>query len=453
MLGALYALFGLGLSLSLGVMKMINIAHGDLIVLGAYLCSTVMQLLGTGRSSRCSPWSPRCSSSAMGCKGVAQSRGGQGRAFAAAAHVRTLDRPAERAAGGFDLGGGVDRTASARLDGDQRGDLRGHQLADRPSHLGRQARAVADDPGTARLVGVNDRNFFALVTGFVLAVIALASVMYGIRTPFSPTAGPERLLYSFEAVVLGGLGNVWGTFVGGLIIGVAQSSVPRCRRASARSSDTWCSWSRCWRVRKGFSERVRDELARIDGRGPAAQGGQGGSRRGPAGRARRPGRGAVVHELRKPSGSSWRSSPSSAMALAWNLLAGYGGLVVVGHQMFVGVGAYALFALSNRLGINPWIMLPLATAATALFALLSALPMFRLSGAHFAVGTWVLAEMLRILTLNNEWLGAGGGMPLEALASFDRWTRNAGVYWCALVTGVGALVNRAPVLRASWAWR
>jgi branched-chain amino acid transport system permease protein len=90
------------------------------------------------------------------------------------------------------------------------------------SHLGRQARAVADDPGTARLVGVNDRNFFALVTGFVLAVIALASVMYGIRTPFSPTAGPERLLYSFEAVVLGGLGNVWGTFVGGLVIGVAQ---------------------------------------------------------------------------------------------------------------------------------------------------------------------------------------------------------------------------------------
>jgi branched-chain amino acid transport system permease protein len=136
-----------------------------------------------------------------------------------------------------------------------------------------------------------------------------------------------------------------------------------------------------------------------------------------------------------------------AMALAWNLLAGYGGLVVVGHQMFVGVGAYALFALSNRLGINPWLMLPLATAATALFTLLSALPMFRLSGAHFAVGTWVLAEMLRILTLNSEWLGAGGGMPLEALASFDRWMRNAGVYWSALITGVGALVVARMMLR------
>jgi len=90
------------------------------------------------------------------------------------------------------------------------------------THWGRQARAVSDDPATARLVGVDDRGFFALITGFILSVIALAAVLYGIRTPFSPTAGPERLLQSFEAVVLGGLGNIWGTFIGGLIVGVAQ---------------------------------------------------------------------------------------------------------------------------------------------------------------------------------------------------------------------------------------
>lgn len=136
-----------------------------------------------------------------------------------------------------------------------------------------------------------------------------------------------------------------------------------------------------------------------------------------------------------------------AIALAWNLLAGYGGLVVVGHQMFVGVGAYALFALSNKLALNPWLMLPAAALLTALFAALSAYPMFRLSGAHFAVGTWVLAEMLRILSLNAEWLGAGAGMPLEALSSFDRWTRNAGVYWAALATGLGALWIARTILR------
>lgn len=135
------------------------------------------------------------------------------------------------------------------------------------------------------------------------------------------------------------------------------------------------------------------------------------------------------------------------VALAWNLLAGYGGLVVVGQHMFVGVGAYALFVVSNRLGLNPWLVLPLAGVVTALFALVSAVPMFRLSGAHFAVGTWVVAEMLRIGALNSDWLGAGGGMPLEALSAFDRWTRNAGVYWAALVVGVGAFVVARSVLR------
>ena len=136
-----------------------------------------------------------------------------------------------------------------------------------------------------------------------------------------------------------------------------------------------------------------------------------------------------------------------AIAMAWNLLAGYGGLVVVGHHMFVGVGAYALFAISNQFSLNPWVTLPLAALVCALFSLASAVPMFRLSGAYFAVGTWVLAEMLRIAALNSEWLGAGAGMPLETLAGFDRWTRNAGVYWAALGTGLGALIVARTILR------
>lgn len=136
-----------------------------------------------------------------------------------------------------------------------------------------------------------------------------------------------------------------------------------------------------------------------------------------------------------------------AIALAWNLLAGYGGLVAVGQHMFVGVGAYALFAISNRLGMNPWLALLLAMIVSAVFALISSWPMFRLSGAHFAVGTWVLAEMLRILAQNSEWLGAGGGMPLEAMSNYDRWTRNAGVYWAALAVGVGGFVVARQLLR------
>lgn len=137
-----------------------------------------------------------------------------------------------------------------------------------------------------------------------------------------------------------------------------------------------------------------------------------------------------------------------AMAMAWNLLAGYGGLVVVGHHAFVGVGAYALFYLSNQFGWNPWWTLPLAAAASALFALASAWPMFRLSGAHFAVGTWVLAEMLRIGALNSDSLGAGGGMPLMAIRAFSRDERNAGIYWAALAVGLGALLLARALLKS-----
>lgn len=240
MLGALYALFGLGLSLSLGVMRMINIAHGDLIVLGAYLCSTVMHLMSVGPFVSLLIVVP-----VMFALGYALQRAllnrvvGQGAlsplllTFGLSIVLQSLLQEIYTAdtkslqAGDFALQGfniaGVSvglfplvSTLISVLIFAATAWLIGH------SHLGRQARAVADDPSTARLVGVDDRNFFSVVTGFVLAVIAIAAVMYGIRTPFSPTAGPERLLYSFEAVVLGGLGNIWGTFAGGLVIGVAQ---------------------------------------------------------------------------------------------------------------------------------------------------------------------------------------------------------------------------------------
>jgi len=137
-----------------------------------------------------------------------------------------------------------------------------------------------------------------------------------------------------------------------------------------------------------------------------------------------------------------------AIATAWNLLAGFGGLVVVGQHVFVGVGAYALFVLSTGLGLNPWWTLPLAAAAAALFALLTAWPMFRLSGAHFAVGTWVLAEIVRIAVLNSDALGAGGGLPLEALQAFTRAQRNAGVYWAALAVGAIALLSARLLLKS-----
>jgi branched-chain amino acid transport system permease protein len=240
MLGALYALFGLGLSLSLGVMRLINIAHGDLIVVGAYVTSVAMGLLGVdaipslvvvvpamfglgwlmqmlllNRVVGRGPLAPLLLT--FGLSIVLQNLLQE----IFTADTRSL-RVGDLALRGFSLAGVsigvlplISMLASIALLGAT------HWLIN-STPFGQQARAVSDDADTARLVGINDRRLFALVTGFIFATIGIAAVLYAIRTPFSPTAGPERLLYSFESVVLGGLGNIWGTLLGGLVIGVAQ---------------------------------------------------------------------------------------------------------------------------------------------------------------------------------------------------------------------------------------
>jgi branched-chain amino acid transport system permease protein len=240
MLGSLYALFALGLSLSLGVMKMINLAHGDFIVLGAYVAAMTMGALGLGaltslvvvlpvmfvlgwllqigllnRVVGANPLSPLLVT--FGLSVVIQNL----LQTFFTANTRSLPsnglalqglRFGEVSVGVLPLIiAGVSVGIYALT----------HQLVAH-SHWGRQARAVSDDASTARLVGVDDKRFFALMAGFVMAVTGLAAVLYGIRTPFSPSAGPERLLFAFEAVVLGGLGNLWGSLIGGLVIGVAQ---------------------------------------------------------------------------------------------------------------------------------------------------------------------------------------------------------------------------------------
>jgi branched-chain amino acid transport system permease protein len=240
LLGALYALFGLGLSISLGVMRMINIAHGDFIVVGAYLTSLTMQLAGVQPLASLIVVVPAMFILGWLLQRLLLNRVVGGSMFAPllvtfglsviiqnllqetfTADTRSL-QAGDIARRGFEVGSisvGILPLLSASV-----AVLLfalTHLLVAR-THFGRQSRAVADDPATARLIGVDDRNFFAIVTGFVFAVIAIASVLYAMRTPFSPSAGPERLLYSFEAVVLGGLGSLWGTLAGGLVIGVAQ---------------------------------------------------------------------------------------------------------------------------------------------------------------------------------------------------------------------------------------
>ena len=91
------------------------------------------------------------------------------------------------------------------------------------TELGRAFRATSDDPATARLMGIDNRRGFALATAIAFVVIAISAMYFGNRTQFDPTIGAFRLLYAFEAVIIGGLGSLWGTLAGGVILGVAQT--------------------------------------------------------------------------------------------------------------------------------------------------------------------------------------------------------------------------------------
>jgi branched-chain amino acid transport system permease protein len=93
----------------------------------------------------------------------------------------------------------------------------------RRTRVGRAFRATSDDPGTAQLMGVDRQHVYAMAMAIASAVVAVAGVFLVMRTTISPTDGPARLLYSFEAVIIGGLGSLWGTLLGGTILGVAQA--------------------------------------------------------------------------------------------------------------------------------------------------------------------------------------------------------------------------------------
>jgi branched-chain amino acid transport system permease protein len=96
------------------------------------------------------------------------------------------------------------------------------QLLFSRTSIGRAFRATSDDPQTAQLMGINDKRLYGLARAIAFAAIALAGFFRGARTSFSPSSGAGILLFAFEAVVIGGLGSLWGTLVGGIVLGVAQ---------------------------------------------------------------------------------------------------------------------------------------------------------------------------------------------------------------------------------------
>jgi branched-chain amino acid transport system permease protein len=141
-----------------------------------------------------------------------------------------------------------------------------------------------------------------------------------------------------------------------------------------------------------------------------------------------------------------------ALASLWNLLAGYTGLVSVGQQAYVGLGSYALMSLVMFAGLHPLLAVPLAGFSAVIVALPVGKLVFRLQGAYFAIGTWVVAEVFRLIASLIPSLGGGSGMSLPAtvlktMAETKFW-REASIYWLALALGIGALALVYGLLRS-----
>ena len=242
LIGGLYAMFAAGLSLIFGVMRLVNIAHGDLIVLAAYLALIAAEALGLNPLATIAIVAP-----VMAAIGYALQRGLLNRTLGDdllppllvtfglsviiqngllelfTADSRRLNAgPIEVAS--FPVAEGIwigalpliqFVTAIAVI-----GAL---QILFYRTALGRALRATSDDPSVAQLMGLDNRHVFALAMAISLAVVAIAGVLIAIRTNFDPAIGPARLIFGFEAVIMGGLGSMWGTLAGGIILGVSQA--------------------------------------------------------------------------------------------------------------------------------------------------------------------------------------------------------------------------------------
>ena len=242
LLGGLYSLFATGLALSFGIMRMINIAHGDFAILAAFAAIAVVEPFGLN------PF--------LVMLVIVPLMGGFGYLLQRLVLNRTLGQDilppllvtfglsiiiqnlllVTFSADTRSLNVGELSTASVSLAGDVAvgvlplitmavavAVLLGLQWLFSATPLGRAFRAASDDSEAAQLMGINNRHIYGLAMALAMAIVAIAGIFLAIRANISPADGPARLLYAFQAVIIGGLGSLWGTLAGGIILGVAQA--------------------------------------------------------------------------------------------------------------------------------------------------------------------------------------------------------------------------------------
>ena len=242
MLGGLYALFAMGLSLMFGVMRLTNVAHGDFIILTAFAAFAATVSLGINLWIALLLLLPLAFVFGYGLqRGVLNGTLG--------------DDPLPSLVVTFGLSIVIQNLLMEIFSADTRSisamglETKSLQLADNlhvgvlpliifliavaaaaamqwlfgNTAIGRAFRATSDDKEAAQLMGLDHKHIYALATAIAFVLIAIVGVLQGMRTTIAPSDGPGLLLYAFEAVIIGGMGSFWGTFSGGVILGVAQA--------------------------------------------------------------------------------------------------------------------------------------------------------------------------------------------------------------------------------------
>lgn len=241
LLGGLYALFAAGLSLVFGIMRLVNLAHGDLIVFAAFAILLITATLGLNPFLAALIAAPLMFAAGWALQRFVLNRvlgkdilppllvtfglsvalqNGMLDVFSADSQRLSVG-PLESAS--IDLGIVTVGTLPLLTFASAVAAIFVLNRIFYTTALGRAFRAVSDDPTTASLMGLNPKSVFAIATGLAMVIVTLAALYLGMRANFDPSIGPARLLYAFQAVIIGGLGSLWGTLAGGAIIGVAQT--------------------------------------------------------------------------------------------------------------------------------------------------------------------------------------------------------------------------------------
>ena len=308
------------------------------------------------------------------------------------------------------------------------------------TNFGRSIRATSNDTMAAELMGVNTKRAYSYAMIIAMVTAAIAGALVGSTFTFNPASGTSYLIIAFGVVVIGGMGSLIGTLLGGVVLGVASSwaaiSLDPASRCSSPISSCWSSWrsvpTASWSPAPASKQKGSDGTMTLLNRT---------GKKSPIGLI--VGIIILVVLLVLPAfGSSNMLSILSlifiymAMGQMWNLMGGYAGLLSLGMQAFIGIGGYCLAVFSVNYGINIYVAILMGAVFSVLFGLAVSPALFKMTGVYFAIGSWVVAEALLIAFSNWKFVRYAQGIGISTVYQLS----GTQIYYTAMALGVVAVL-------------